>query len=463
MNSPIAQMRRYDLPTCLLEVWAERSPLSEWSDRPVAQNLRFHLRLDQQAQPKVIKGNQSQISKLIETVLLYVDRMLASDRLPELNHTLNVPNFQQIKLTTLQLFDLFTSLEQCADEIVILPSLELEVKRITPAWLKIAAAAIASVGVTVGTIRLVMPQSPVLQVATSASPETSSETKSLPKSEPGSAKPRAADQDANKKIPSPDPNGNVAKSPTQTNPSVISPSVQASSAPTLQPPTDRSSDERFRRTAPDQVAVAPPLAPVPSNGTSGNLPRSTPAPLTRPLEPSLPETKPSETNLEPKLETRAQSEAIKPSNPARLPSPSNTDLAATRKVDGAISGSAATTPGAGLQYYQRAIAVINLESIDDKSGLRRSIPSNYATSLSQYLQTLRLSQPLQGIVEIELVVRDRRVESVVINGQDSGFLASKDSDVDLLKRSLLNWTPPQALQEVPADTPVKLHLILQIQ
>jgi Domain of unknown function (DUF4335) len=59
---PLVQKHFYDLPTCLLEVWSERSPLSEWSDRPIAQNLRFCLTVAEngrfgRSKQKTIKGN----------------------------------------------------------------------------------------------------------------------------------------------------------------------------------------------------------------------------------------------------------------------------------------------------------------------------------------------------------------------------------------------------------------------
>ena len=65
--------RRYELPTWLLEVWTERSPLSDWQSQIVAQNLHFRLRLAQGQ--RVIKGNQQQITNLIEAVTTYCDRI----------------------------------------------------------------------------------------------------------------------------------------------------------------------------------------------------------------------------------------------------------------------------------------------------------------------------------------------------------------------------------------------------
>jgi hypothetical protein len=463
MNSPsqLSQMRRYDLPTCLLEVWSERSPLSEWADRPVAKNLRFRLQIEQQ---KIMKGNQNQIAKLIEATIVQVDRLLASDHLPDLNHTLDVPNFQTFQLSTLQLFDLFTSLEQCADEIVILPCLELEVKRVTPAWLKIAAVAIASVGVTLGAIRFVMPQSPVLQVATSASPIPSAG------SAPGNLSKADADTSKSGVKQEKAPNENVAIVPIQpsiqssTPPASVQPKggVPSPSVGSTRPSTQSPGRDRQRRAEIDNVAVAPrvsaPSVSNPTSGAFGNLPAPIP-PTTKPVQPNL-EPNP---NIDTKLESRSQ--PIKPSAPARIPAQTGGEPAGERKPDeldyGLTAPSTAAVPQDALPYIrQGGRPMIKVVSVDAEGGDGSNV---YVTSLSQYLQTVNLPQSSRGNLEVELVLRDRRVGSVVITAQDSGFRDSKDDSVDRIKRSLLNWTPPLTLQQVQPNTFVKLRLVLQIQ
>ena len=169
--------RRYELPTCLLDVWTERSPLSDWQSQIVAQNLRFRLRLAQGQ--RVIKGNQQQIANLIEAVTTYCDRWLAQDDFDTLDHAIAVPKLSKLKLSTLQLFDLYESLELCANEFVILPNVVLEVRRLNPNWLKILAGAIAIIGISIGTIRLISREQPNYQLAsspTSASPKSTTLT-----------------------------------------------------------------------------------------------------------------------------------------------------------------------------------------------------------------------------------------------------------------------------------------------
>ncbi|AFY71377.1 hypothetical protein Pse7367_3129 [Thalassoporum mexicanum PCC 7367] len=147
-------LQRYQQPTCLLEVWTNYAAMSQWSDRPIASNLRFRLQVGN----RTVKGNQQQLATTIETVVNYVDRSLANDSGYTLNHNLVLPKLKQLNLSTLQLFDLVANLEQCTNELTLLPSLDLELKRVTPNWLKVAAVLVAAIGVSLGTVRLITPQ-----------------------------------------------------------------------------------------------------------------------------------------------------------------------------------------------------------------------------------------------------------------------------------------------------------------
>ena len=168
--------RRYELPTCLLEVWTERSPLSDWQSQIVAQNLCFRLQLAHRA----IKGNQQQIINLIEAVTIYCDRWLAQDEFDTLDHAIAVPQLSKLKLSTLQLFDLYESLELCANELVILPNVVLEVRHLSPNWLKLMASAIAIIGISIGTIRLISREQPSYQIASSPTVASSEKASKQP-------------------------------------------------------------------------------------------------------------------------------------------------------------------------------------------------------------------------------------------------------------------------------------------
>ncbi|HEY9646328.1 MAG TPA: DUF4335 domain-containing protein, partial [Chroococcidiopsis sp.] len=79
----ISVLRRYTPPTCTLDVSATRSPLSRWTDRPVLNQLRFQLSLDD---PRVLDdrhvtltGDRTQLEALCEVVADYVQRLLDLD------------------------------------------------------------------------------------------------------------------------------------------------------------------------------------------------------------------------------------------------------------------------------------------------------------------------------------------------------------------------------------------------
>lgn len=177
----------YESLTSDLKVWTERSPLSEWTDTDIVKKLRFQIVFNRnQAKSKVIRGNQTQLESLITGIATYVDRLLNSsssnqDFEIKLSHQLDIPNldkFSRLEFSTLELFDLFTNLELLTNEIEILPVLVPNLKPINPFWLKVAAVAIATVGITTGTFKLLQPESPQY-VVSSNSIDSNSEQKSI--------------------------------------------------------------------------------------------------------------------------------------------------------------------------------------------------------------------------------------------------------------------------------------------
>jgi hypothetical protein len=201
MNSQsTTQIQRYQQPTCLLEVWADHAGISQWSDRPIARNLRYRLKIGD----RTLKGNQQQLTSTIDTVISYVDQLLANANAGyQLSHHLEIPRQKQLNISTLQLFDLVANLEQCTNELTLLPSLELEVKRITPNWLKVAAVLVAAIGISLGTVRLITPQiaqrSPT-EVASSSAPESESKSSNSADSIAPAA-PTPADPEAIEELP----------------------------------------------------------------------------------------------------------------------------------------------------------------------------------------------------------------------------------------------------------------------
>lgn len=83
MFNPV--LRRYTPPTCSLEISANRSPLSRWTDRPVLKQVRFQLSFDDPRLPVeqqvTIRGDRAQLESLCEVVSLYVQQLLEPESL----------------------------------------------------------------------------------------------------------------------------------------------------------------------------------------------------------------------------------------------------------------------------------------------------------------------------------------------------------------------------------------------
>jgi hypothetical protein len=205
-DSPI---QRYTPPTCTLEIWAKRSPLSLWSDRDLVKDLRFVLHFDDPRLPEekqlTIKGDRTQLQQLCDLVTSYVQNTLLQpslstslaveattshlstmvDILPAETHapdsdkitsfpispTLQpkgllthefslgsleaVPSVSSVQLSVSQLFDLVDALEQFSTDIEVLPALNKAKKRkATIVWGSTAAAAILAVGITALSLKM---------------------------------------------------------------------------------------------------------------------------------------------------------------------------------------------------------------------------------------------------------------------------------------------------------------------
>ncbi|MCW6037841.1 DUF4335 domain-containing protein, partial [Spirulina subsalsa FACHB-351] len=181
---PLNQIkRRYAPPTCTLEIWATRSPLSKFQKRPIVKNLQFQLRFDDprrmQDEQIILKGDRQQLDLLCDTVTTYIQNILLPAPVPAalraapsspaptplnpsqlpflrpqglLQHelflgTLLSPS-TSVPLSTTQLFDLGTVLDQYQAEIDLLPRLSSSSSTIVPAWAKTAAFLIIASGVT---------------------------------------------------------------------------------------------------------------------------------------------------------------------------------------------------------------------------------------------------------------------------------------------------------------------------
>lgn len=412
--------RRYEMPTCLLEIQTERSPLSEWQSQTVAQNLRFQLRLDGKYN-KTLKGNQQQISYLIEAVTIYCDRWLAQENFDSLDHVITVPKLSPLKLSTLQLFDLYESLELCASEVVILPNLVLEVRRFSPNWLKILASAIAVIGVSFGAVRLVSRDQPSFQMAspaTDSSPDTvaiqpdksevNSESKSANKS-PNKSPNKLPSQSAGSAAPP------AAKTINPPSADIINPDTKAiASSPPSTPQSKPRTDRELR--PPQDLVASSPNVKEPEMADSMIL-RQRPSNLPTP-SPSLDSAK---------LSGRAESTNQAPASiAAEAPS------AAMRSPKVEIP--AAPTVGSSADRVQSS----SLEVLQITSQL----PDQITANLTRYLQSQTLQTSQTGVVVLDAELSGDRLINIKLDPQSSTF-----TDLEIINKLedlLRQWRSPSA-------------------
>ncbi|WP_055075620.1 DUF4335 domain-containing protein [Pseudanabaena sp. 'Roaring Creek'] len=417
--------RRYELPTCLLEIWTERSPLSEWQSQIVVQNLRFRLQLAQRR--KAIEGNQQQIVNLIEAVTAYCDRWLAQDDFATLEHAIVVPKLSKLKLSTLQLFDLHESLELCANEFVILPNLVLEVRRFHPNWLKIMAGAIAIVGVSIGTIRLI--SSPFgeqrgYQIAATSQPERVATT-TIPedKSSNGAKMPASP-------IPS------HSSSPSQPSVSGAVRKVEVPSA-TLKD-TNRKDTNRDSKSLESMDKVA--IAPEPNiSGTVGSEATSNRQHI---------DNRPSASGSSAKIAPREQ--------PRLLEVPNQDGLDPAAKISKASPAAPMILPSiaaASRAANENTIATTNIKVLQIQSEL----PSDITTAFVSYIQSQKVAV-VGKTITLELDVSGNRVQKTSIATQDAdrrdAILRAQNIPPEL-EKVITEWRSPNAVTG-------KIHLVLQI-
>jgi len=361
--------RAYTSPTCSLEVWARRSPMSAWTSQTVVQNLRFRLRL---AQGKVIKGNQSQINRIIESVIAYSDRWLAQESIDKLDHAIAIPEGANLQLSTLQLFDLYETLELCSHELVILPDLVLEVRRLSPNWLKIMAAAIALIGVSIGAVRLVSREQPSLQIASTPNPQP-----------PEIAPPAISDRQNAAKQSEP-------SSPERPAASIPAPQFEPSSkpaSPSMPKPSGIESKSSTPEGYSDRAIPATPNLPI------GAIRRE--SPMTKPSAP--------ENNSPSTLATgQATDQATSPS--AAIPE-SRDALPGIASSRSAPSPKSPILPSAKLQITK--LQITNVRSL-----LPEAIQNSMVSYIRDYLEPQAVSLSRNYVIEIEIA--GDRIQSIAV-------------------------------------------------
>ncbi|MGD1930395.1 MAG: DUF4335 domain-containing protein [Leptolyngbyaceae cyanobacterium] len=165
---------RYNSPTVTLEVMARSAAVSQWSDKPVVQVLRYQLDirfLEDGGQPVEIRGDRASFLPLIDAVQTYIQSQLGGDPVargdrgadqPYLvadgltRHSLHLGPLQTttgattVSLGTLQLADLGAVVDQLDTQVRPLPVSLAAVSRRRPwrQWSTVAAGMVAAMGIT---------------------------------------------------------------------------------------------------------------------------------------------------------------------------------------------------------------------------------------------------------------------------------------------------------------------------
>ena len=417
--------RRYELPTCLLEVWTERSPLSDWQSQTVAQNLSFRLQLTHGK--KIIKGNQQQILNLIEGVTAYCDRWLAQDDFETLDHAIAVPKLPKLQLSTLQLFDLYESLELCTNEFVILPNLVLEVRRLNLNWLKIVAGAIAVVGVSIGMIRLISPpfgEQPSYQIASTPN-AADLEKAAIPSVGSDNKIEGSAKQDAAPKSPNPIISSSKPSFPEEKNNVAKAPAASSNS----QSPQNINRDRKDREQT-NKVAIAPESGiadSMNSQRAADNLPSITGA-----IKPSSPTTRPRQLEA-PNKDSSASTTFSRESAPS-----------STAPSEPSIPSPASRAANENITNIKVNIKVLQIQS---------ELPSDITSALVRYIQAQQITTSTTGTLTFELEISGDRISNISTDNQ--GSILKDANAISEVEKLILNWRSPNS-------STGKIRLVLQL-
>jgi hypothetical protein len=192
MSTEPTVIRRYTPPTCSLEIAAQQSPLSRWMGKVALKDLRFKLSFDDPRVDEdnwlILRGDRTQLEALNEAVNEYVQSFLnQSPTLPGntatllaapitaptapnpagttgislvpkglLSHQLNLgalateTSGASVPLSSTQLADLASALDEYASEAVALPNLTRQSTGLAglskPNWAALAAGVLVAVG-----------------------------------------------------------------------------------------------------------------------------------------------------------------------------------------------------------------------------------------------------------------------------------------------------------------------------
>jgi Domain of unknown function (DUF4335) len=262
-------IRKYTPPTCTLEIWGNSSPIAVWMGKNVLTDAHFELRFDdpRMSEDKQIslKGDRTQLQLLGEIVANYVQNLLSTPvaalslvassspetnlpSLPSLHcqgllqHQLFLGSLvtdtdkEVIELTTSQLFDLASALEEYGHESALIPQLiRQKTRKDALVWTGLIASAIVAAAGTAIAFKMYQEQ-PLAELETNPNAATIPQplpTLPLPPTGNTASKPNLPTNLANKTPLSPPPPVGIVIAPVRPNtaPLVIPPPPPVASAP----------------------------------------------------------------------------------------------------------------------------------------------------------------------------------------------------------------------------------------
>ncbi|NEQ44026.1 MAG: DUF4335 domain-containing protein [Leptolyngbya sp. SIOISBB] len=378
-TAPLTPLR-YDSPTVTLEVMAREAAVSQWSDKPVVQVLRYHLQirdLSDAAAVIEIRGDRASFIPLMASVQHYVQAQLTGETgvdAPTINapylapdsltqHTWHLGKTQtsagetRVRLGAVQLADLEAVLDQLNDAVrpLPVPLMSAPQRRSWRQWGTAAAGLVAAVGITTA----LWPNYQSQQHLETAQEAPSVDAEIAPTPNPQNVPPRAESLDATAEADSADAGdtaitgeplpaealpsveqGASPADPTVKNDAVtIAPSTDiAPSAPSqperTAPKPDDAVTDQFSDTVAGDVASTPaaepaPIVPAPST-------RQTPGPVNAPPSPPRELSAPTPSPSAPAASTEAEAEATAEGIPEML-SAEETQRALPRPEPGSLA------------------------------------------------------------------------------------------------------------------------------
>lgn len=183
-----AIIHRLTPPTCTLEILGKQSLLGKWTNKKVVKDIQFKLSFDDPTLPEEakvnIEGDRVLLEAIYQGVLIYVEQFLQQsfpiESFPNNHliqesdnttvylkpkglvfHQLYIPNIASspINLSTVQLFDLVTALEEYHTKVAILASSHHnQTRKLVPLWFSGVAGLVLVIGLTTVVTKIVQKQ-----------------------------------------------------------------------------------------------------------------------------------------------------------------------------------------------------------------------------------------------------------------------------------------------------------------